>query len=75
LEVQTAGDPDDEEILFTDLSPRLLAERLDQMGTPVGRDAIATWPRAPGFVFDRFAKTFPEESTPIATRSSRESPN
>ena len=42
LEVRTAGDPDEEEIVFTDLSPRILAERLDEMGTPVGRDAIAT---------------------------------
>ncbi len=29
--------------MFTDLSPRSLAERLDAMGTPVGRDAISTW--------------------------------
>jgi len=43
LEVRTAGDPGEEDIVFTDLSPRSLAERLDEMGTPVGRDAITTW--------------------------------
>jgi len=43
LEVRTAGDPDDEDLVFTDLSPRILADRLEGMGTPVGRDAIATW--------------------------------
>lgn len=43
LEVRTAGDPDQEDIIFTDLSPRILAERLETMGTPAGRDAIATW--------------------------------
>ena len=43
LEFRTAGDPDDEEIVFTDLSPRILSDRLEEMGTPVGRDAIATW--------------------------------
>ncbi len=43
LEVRTAGDPDDEAVVFTDLSPRILSERLKGMGTPVGRDAIATW--------------------------------
>ena len=43
LEVRTAGDPDDEAVVFTDLSPRILSERLKGMGTPVGRDAIAIW--------------------------------
>lgn len=43
LEVRTAGDPDREDVVFTDLSPRRLAERLESLGTPVGRDAIATW--------------------------------
>jgi len=46
LEVRTAGDPDDEDVVFTDLSPRILfghLGHLGQMGTPVGRDAIATW--------------------------------
>ena len=43
LEVRTAGDPDKEDLVFTDLSPQELADRLDAMGTPVGRDAVATW--------------------------------
>ncbi len=43
LQVRTAGDPDDEDIIYTDLSPQDLAERLADMGTPVGRDAIANW--------------------------------
>ena len=43
LDVRTAGSPDEEEIIFTDLSSRELSEQLDAMGTPVGRDAIATW--------------------------------
>lgn len=43
LEVRTAGDPDQEDIIFTDLSPRMLSERLADLGTPVGRDAISTW--------------------------------
>jgi hypothetical protein len=48
LEIRTAGDPDQEDIVFTDLSPRNLAVRLDAMGTPIGRDAIATWLDATG---------------------------
>lgn len=43
LEVRTAGDPDDEDIVYTDLSPQDLSVRLGEMGTPVGRDAIANW--------------------------------
>lgn len=43
LEVRTAGDPDQEDLVFTNLSPGKLSDILDGMGTPVGRDAIATW--------------------------------
>ncbi len=43
LEVRTAGDPDEEDIVYTDLSPQDLSDRLGEMGSPVGRDAIATW--------------------------------
>jgi len=49
LEVRTAGDPDRDDLFFTDLSPRQLAERLEELGTPVGRDAIATWLDEAGF--------------------------
>lgn len=43
LDVRTAGDPDDEAIIYTSLSPRELSGQLTEIGTPVGRDAIATW--------------------------------
>ncbi|WP_237607739.1 ISAzo13 family transposase [Roseimaritima sediminicola] len=43
MEFRTAGDPDEEDIVYTDLSPQDLSERLTKMGTPVGRDAIAQW--------------------------------
>ena len=58
LEVRTAGDPD-EDIVFTDLSPRSLAERLDEMGTPVGRDAIATWLDESGIRLGQIRKDIP----------------
>ena len=41
LDVRLAGSPDEEDIVFTDLSSRELSGRLGEMGTPVGRDAIA----------------------------------
>jgi hypothetical protein len=43
LEKRTGGDPDDEDITFTDLSPARLSEQLDAMDTPVGPEAIRTW--------------------------------
>lgn len=43
LEVRTAGDPDKEDVIYTDLSARELSRRLGEMGTPVGCDAINTW--------------------------------
>jgi hypothetical protein len=43
LETRTAGDPDDESVVFTDLSPATLSETLDHMGTPVCHDTIRDW--------------------------------
>ena len=43
LDVRTAGDPDDSAVIFTDLSPADLSDLMSEKGTPVGRDAIATW--------------------------------
>jgi hypothetical protein len=59
LEVRTAGDPDEEDVIFTDLSPRELSERLEQMGTPVGRDAIATWLDEAGIRLRQIRKDIP----------------
>ena len=41
--MRSAGDPDEEDIVFTDLSPASLADQLYAMGTPVGPDAIRAW--------------------------------
>ena len=41
--MRSAGDPDEEDIIFTDLSPAILADQLHAMGDPVGQDAIRTW--------------------------------
>lgn len=43
LEVRTAGDPDDEKIVFTDLSPDQLSETLAGMGTPASGETIRQW--------------------------------
>ena len=40
---RTAGDPDDPEIVFTDLTPTRLEQELATRGTPAGDDAIRQW--------------------------------
>ena len=43
LSQRTAGDPDDETIVYTDLSPKTLAQKLEGMGTPVSDETIRQW--------------------------------
>lgn len=43
LQTRTAGDPDDESILFTDLSPAKLSEVVGKLGTPVSSETIRQW--------------------------------
>ena len=43
LETRTAGDPDDANLVFTDLSPATLAATMTKMGTPVCAEGIRQW--------------------------------
>jgi DDE family transposase len=43
LETRTAGDPDDANIVFTDLSPAILSVTMAKMETPVCADVIRHW--------------------------------
>jgi len=43
LEVRTAGDPDDEQIVWTDLSPRQIADAVTDLGTPVSPCVVRNW--------------------------------
>lgn len=42
-ETRLAGDPDDPEIVFTDLTATRLEQELEAMGTPASDDAIRKW--------------------------------
>lgn len=42
-QTRTGGDPDDERIVFTDLTPTRLEQELAARGTPVGDDLIRQW--------------------------------
>jgi hypothetical protein len=43
LSVRTAGDPDEEQIVFTDLTPTRLEQTLESLGTPASDDLIRDW--------------------------------
>jgi hypothetical protein len=43
LEVRTAGDPDEADVLWTDLSPRQIADKATDMGTPVSPPVVQDW--------------------------------
>jgi Rhodopirellula transposase DDE domain len=43
LETRTAGDPDDDNLVCTDLSPATLAATMTKMGTPVCAEVIRQW--------------------------------
>jgi hypothetical protein len=43
LSVRTAGDPDKENVLWTDLSPREIAEKVTAQGTPVSAPVVQDW--------------------------------
>ena len=43
LEVRTAGNPDDQDSLWTDLSPRQIAEKVSDLGTPVSAPVVQDW--------------------------------
>lgn len=42
-ETRTGGDPDDEGIVFTDLTPTRLEDELAKLGTPACDDTIRDW--------------------------------
>jgi len=43
LEVRTAGDPDDKDVLWTDLSPQQIAKAVTDRGTPVSPPVVQNW--------------------------------
>jgi hypothetical protein len=43
LDVRTAGDPDEPDVLWTDLSPRQIADAATALGTPVSPPVVQDW--------------------------------
>jgi hypothetical protein len=57
LEVRTAGDPDEEEVVWTDLSPRQIAEAMTNLGTPVCAAVVRDWLENVGLRLHKIEKT------------------
>jgi hypothetical protein len=62
--VRTAGDPDDESIVFTDLTPERMSETLDTLGTPVCGDTIRQWMDEQDLKLRKISKAVAGGSTP-----------
>ena len=57
LEVRTAGDPDEPETLFTDLSPQTMADMVTCMGTPVSAPTVREWLASLGMGYRKIEKS------------------
>jgi hypothetical protein len=64
LETRTGGDPDDEQIVFTDLSPVKLAATVADLGTPVSHETIRQWLEDEGLRLRKIQKVLPGGSSP-----------
>lgn len=56
LEVRTAGDPDAEDAVWTEFSPRQIAEKAARMGTPVSPQVVRDWLEEVGLALHKIAK-------------------
>lgn len=64
LEVRTAGDPDDPDVLWTDLSPRQIAEAVSDMGTPVSPPVVQDWMEEQGLALHKIEKVLEGGQSP-----------
>jgi hypothetical protein len=64
LQTRIAGDPDDEEITFTDLSPAKLSEIVARLGTPVSSETIRRWMDNQGLGLRKIQKVLPGGFSP-----------
>lgn len=64
LEVRTAGDPDEEEVAWTEFSPSQIAEKVAEMGTPVSPHVVRDWLEEEGLALHKIAKVLAGGQSP-----------
>lgn len=63
-QTRTAGDPDDEQIVFTDLTPTRLEEELATLNTPASDDLIRQWMDEQNLRLRKIRKVLPGGESP-----------
>ena len=56
LEVRTAGDPDQEDVAWTEFSPSQIAEQVTELGTPASPHVVRDWLAEQGLALRKIAK-------------------
>ena len=64
MEVRTAGDPDDEDAMWTDFSPRVIAETVAMQGTPVSPHVVRDWLKEEGLALHKIEKVLTGGQSP-----------
>lgn len=64
LEVRTAGSPDEEDVVWTDLSPRQIADAVTALGTPVSPPVVRDWLEEQGLRLQQIAKDLAGGTSP-----------
>jgi hypothetical protein len=64
LQTRTAGDPDKEEVVFTDLSAAEVARRASSRGTPVSDKTVTGWFKDLGLGYRKIVKSIAGGSSP-----------
>jgi hypothetical protein len=64
LEVRTAGNPDEADVLWTDLSPGQIAATVTKMGTPVSPPVVRDWLEDQGLARHKIEKTLAGGESP-----------
>jgi Rhodopirellula transposase DDE domain len=64
LEVRTAGDPDEKDVLWTDLSPGEIADAVTDMGTPVSPPVVQDWMEEQKLARHKIEKVLPGGQSP-----------
>jgi Rhodopirellula transposase DDE domain len=64
LQVRTAGDPDEPEVLWTDLSPRQIAQAVTEQGTPVSPSVVRDYLEEKGLSRRQIEKTLEGGQSP-----------
>ena len=64
MKTRIAGDPDNEKIVFTDLTPTRLEQELAAMGTPASDDVIRRWMEEHNLRLRKIRKVLPGGTSP-----------